>query len=288
MDDVSVLEKKFSAMGARVKFSKPNERWNTASPFTIDIQKDSEGEFFDVRVKKEIEMMIMDLQKQDRHLLLLVKNPNGNSNFSQKDDPRRIATSRFLCGHDERHWFTCAVPGGASTVTQAKQNLKPTELQNIEKKEGLKSNRAHKRHRKLESGRKIHRQGEFMFIPEPDFQPPESSLTVIHRREPMSRGRGRSHFAEFLYRSGGTQVYLSSYNNKSQTIGLTEKEFKALRREDQRRPGWQVRQADANVWVKGKITHHEHRTVDLGSIWHRVTMNTENLAPGARQVAFLD
>jgi hypothetical protein len=290
MDSVSVIEKKFSLMGARVKISEPNNRrWNSnPRPFSIDIGRDEEGEFFSLQVKKEVEMMIMDVQKKDRHLLLLVKDPNGNQGFSQASDPRRTATSRFLCGHDERHWFTCAVPGGASTVVQAKQNLKPTELQNIEQKEGLKANRAHKRHRKLESGRKVHRQGEFMFIPEPYFQPPVDSLTVIHRNEPMSRGRGQSHFAEFLYRSGGTRVYVSSFNDKSRTVGLTEKEFKALSRHDQHRPGWQTRQSNAQVWVKGKIRHHEHRTLDLGTIWHRVVVNTETTAPGAMQVAFLD
>ena len=60
-------------------------------------------------------------------------------------------------GHDERNWFTCAVPGGASSVSQAKQALKPVILQEIESKEGLKASRAHKRHRRLNSGRKIHR-----------------------------------------------------------------------------------------------------------------------------------
>jgi hypothetical protein len=233
-------------------------------------------------------MMIMDVQKKDRHLLLLIKDPNGNATFSQASDPRRATISKFLCGHDERNWFTCAVPGKASTVFQAKQDLKPKELQDIEKREGLKTNRAHKRHRKLESGKKIHRQGEFMFIPEPDFQPPAGSLTVIRRQEPMSRGRGNSHFAEQLYRSGGTTVHVSSYNRQSRTIGLTEKEFKALSVEDQKNFRWTSRTRNATVWVKGRITHKEHRTLDLGNIWHRVVINTESQAAGAQFVAFMD
>jgi hypothetical protein len=288
--DTAVVQKKFSEMGARVKVSKPETRWNpNPQPFTIDIRRDEEGEFYDIRRKKEIEMMIMDVQKKDRHLLLLVKNPNGNStSFSQASDPRRASISKFLCGHDERNWFTCAVPGKASTVLQAKQDLKPKELQDIETREGLKTNRAHKRHRKLESGKKIHRQGEFMFIPEPDFQPPAGSLSVILRHEPMSRGRGNSHFAEQLYRAGGTTVYVSSYNRQSRTIGLTEKEFKALSLDDQKTYRWTQRTRNATVWVKGKITHKEHRTLDLGTLWHRVVMNTENLAAGAQFVAFMD
>lgn len=79
--------------------------------------------------------MIMDVQKQDRHLLLLVKDPDGHAiTFSQASDPRRISISKFLCGHDERNWFTCAVPGKASTVFQAKQDLKPKDLQDLTKK----------------------------------------------------------------------------------------------------------------------------------------------------------
>jgi hypothetical protein len=286
--DTAIVQKKFSEMGARVKLSEPDTRWvSNPRPFSIDIRKDSEGEFYDIRVKKEIEMMIMDVQKADRHLLLLVKNPNGIAT-TLASDPRRITISKFLCGHDERNWFTCAVPGRASTVFQAKQNLKPRELQEVEEREGLKTNRAHKRHRKLKSGKKIHRQGEFMFIPSPTFQPPAGSLTVIHRHEPMSRGRGSSHFAEELYRSGGIKVYMSRFNEQSRTIGLTEKEFEALNPSDQSRYHWEARQRNATVWTRGKVTHKEHQTLDLGTVWHRVIMNTENLATGSQFVAFMD
>jgi hypothetical protein len=129
-----------------------------------------------------------------------------------------------------------------------------------------------------------------MFIAEPTFQVPSSSLTVIHRHEPMSRGRGNSHFAEYLYRSGGIKVYISRYNEQSRSIGLTEPEYKALDPKDQKNPrvGWQVRQRNATVLVKGKITHKEHRTLDLGNIWHRVVLNTESQAAGAKFVAFVD
>jgi hypothetical protein len=285
--NTTLIEKKFSTMGARIKFSEPDMRRNSnPQSFTINIHRDQEGEFFNVRIKKEIEMMVMDVQKKDRHLLMLVKDPNRFANqYSQASNPRRTSTAKFLCGHDERHWFICAVPGKASTVLQAKQELKPKDLQDFEKREGLKTKRAHKRHRKLESGKKVHRQGEFMFIPEPYFQPPKGSLTIIHQNEPMSRGRGNSHYAEYLYRSGGITVYMSSYNHKSRTIGLTEREFRDLSKKNQTSHQWEIRKRNATIWVKGRITHKEHKTLDLGQIWHRVLLNAE-IQTGS--VAFID
>jgi hypothetical protein len=38
--------------------------------------------------------------------------------------------SKFLCGHDERHWFVAGIPETApvGTVRQAKEALKPAEV----------------------------------------------------------------------------------------------------------------------------------------------------------------
>jgi hypothetical protein len=283
--DTTLVEKKFGAMGARAKISTAPMTHGNPRPFSIDIRRDQEGEFFDIKAKKEIEMMILDVQKKDRHLLLLIKD---HSTKTMRDpEPEK---SRFLCGHDERNWFTCAVPEGASSVFQAKQALKPKILRDIEANEGLKTSRAHKRHRKLDSGKKIHRQGEFMFIPEEDYQPPKNSLTIIHRHEPMSRGGGNSHFAEYLYRSGGVSVHMGSYNSQSRTVGLTDKEFEEVMKKDPnaKLARWESRVRDPQVYVKGKITHKEHRTLDLGSVWHKVLLNTENRARGFGFVAFID
>lgn len=276
--DTTVVQKKFEAMGARVKFSEPHG----SQPFRINILRDKEGEFFDIQVKEEVEMLVLDVQKYDQHLLLLTKD---HTTQTPKGFPAEPSKSRFLCGHDERNWFTCAVPGGASNVFQAKQGLKPVILRDIEQKEGLKTSRAHKRHRKLNSGRKIHRQGEFMFIPEPEFQPPKGNLVIIHEHEPMSRGRGNSHFAEYLYRSGGEKVYVSrSYPN-----GLVEKEYQNwLKTNPGVKLNWSVRTRNPRVLVKGRITHKEHKTLNLGDLWHNVALNTENIAFGFQNVAFID
>jgi len=281
----TAVERKFQALGARVKISEAKDTaWRVSRPFSIDIRRDKEGEFFDIQAKEEVEMLVLDAQKDDRHLLLLVRDHSVKT--MSHPDPDKF---RFLCGHDERNWFTCAVPDGASSVFQAKQALKPRILREIEAKEGLKTSQAHKRHRKLKSGRKIHRQGEFMFIPEPGYQPPKGFTAIIHKHEPMSRGNsrvGNSHYAEYLYREGGTQVYVS----RIAPNGFTVKEHAdwVKNNPDRKEVRWDYRVRDPQVWVKGKITHREHRTLDLGEIWHKCVLNTENLAPGARNVAFID
>lgn len=275
--ETATLEKKFSQMGARVKVGPPGRR--SRNDFSIDIRRDEEGEFFDIQVKNEIDMMVLDVQKDDRHLLLRVNDP---------ENPK----ARFLCGHDERSWFTCAIPesSGASSVFQAKQALKPKMLLDIEKNEGLKTKLTHKRHRKLKSGRRIHRQGEFMFIEEPGFVPDINFPHVIHKNEPMSRGGGsKPHMAEYLYRRGGTIVYVSNHSPEAQN-GLSEKDYHELLKKDPKLKvlNWQRQVANAAVFVKGRITHRDHKTLDLKEIWYRCEMNTEGRSKARSNVRFLD
>jgi len=49
-----------------------------------------------------------------------------------------------------------------------------------------------------------------------------------------------------------------------------------------------VQVRDPIVHVKGKVSHPEHATVNLGQIWHRVLLNTESKAKAAYNVAFID
>ena len=108
-----------------------------------------EGEYFDLAYdpKRLPNLQVLDIHEHDRHLLLKV------------DD------ARFLCGHDERHWFVAAVPekARASCVRDAKEALMPTAA-----REALRRNRvkAKKRHSRRNEG--FIRQGEWFFLPEPD------------------------------------------------------------------------------------------------------------------------
>jgi hypothetical protein len=113
------LESKFAAMGARMKVREIPSRWRQGnrawiSPhnFTMDIRRDSGGEFFELRVpthlRDALDVSVMQSVPQERHLLLAVRKTGGQPTLD-----------RFLCGHDEREWFVAAVPGGASSVHQA-------------------------------------------------------------------------------------------------------------------------------------------------------------------------
>lgn len=270
------IEKKFEVIGARVKIIESRREG-----FSIDVKKDSEGEYFELQVGKEIDMMILDAQKSDKHLLLMTKAPILNV----KGDKMSESKSKFLCGHDERHWFTCAIPESSrvTTVIGAKQALKPKELVEIETKEGVSKKNAHKRHRLLKTGKKIHRQGEFMFVPQPDFMPPKGNLTKIWKNEPMRGGGSHFHYAEFLYRSGGKQVYV--FRNKV----LEPKEYKAyIKEHPEEEKNFRPMMENPSVYVRGKISHEEHATVDLGHVWHKVLVNTESQARARSNVKFLD
>jgi len=278
--NIALLTKKFSDIGARIKINDPKSRnRRNSGSFLIDVQKDSEGEYFDIRIQEEIEALILDAQKKDRHLLLMARIP---------DNPK----AKFLCGHDERHWFSAAIPESrpATTVIQAKQALKPVELIDLEVKGGIKVKNAQKRRRKLASGIKIVRQGEFNFVPDPKHIPPKDA--IIFRNEPMRGGGTNFHWAEFLYRTGGTVVYtrigprLLLAKEKKLPSLLSLSEYNNLTREDKTRYRSMVR--DATVYVKGRISHKEHATVHLGGIWHKVLINTEAQSKARANSVFLD
>ena len=127
--------------------------------------------------------------------------------------------SKFLCGHDERHWFVAAVPESApvGTVRAAKEALKPAEVQAIQARLGLR--RAERNRRKNAAYR---RQGEWFFVPAPGLKVDE---TLVLRDEPITRGNGsKPHHAEFCYRTGGETVYVCRlYPN-----GLSEGDYRRL------------------------------------------------------------
>lgn len=274
---MDLISKKFNEIGARVKiFENPTRTLGRSGRVTdigINVLKDKEGEFFDIRLRdaNDISLKVLDTQKEDRHLLLMAETKKQKM--------------KFLCGYDEREFFTCAIPlSNVSTVLQAKQALKPKDLIEQETLGKIKTKDKHKRHRRTKKG-KIHRQGEFNFVPLPDFQPPSGSLSIIHRNEPMSRG-GKPHMAEYLYREGGTAVYVNSLYPD----GLTEKEYQELLKKDKdaRKYVWDRRVRNPTAYAKGKITHPDHRTLDLKHTWHRVVLNTEDKATFIDVVTFID
>jgi hypothetical protein len=257
------LLEKFEKMGARAKLHHGGglNRGVNAGNVRLNVLKDGEGEFFDIALigNDSPELSILDVQPKDRHLLLLAKSGKEKS--------------KFLCGHDERHWFVAAIPEKAAvgTVKQAKEALKPTEVQN--RQVGLNKDKRNKRKNSA-----YIRQGEWFFIPA-NINPDKM---LILKNEPIRRGRGKPHMAEFCYRAGGETVYVSfEYPN-----GVNEVTYKRLLKEG-KKLGWRTMKRDATVYVKGTIRHADHKTINLVG-WHRVVMNTETQAAAMRNVAFLD
>lgn len=285
---IESLEKSFKKMGANARISTVSRRtwpqqaagdWLPDDPLiTLDVRRGKEGEYFDLRINPIIagEVQVLEVQPKDRHLVLMAKQQVGNNRFEK---------SKFLCGHDERHWFVAAIPESASvtTVQQAKEALKPDSVLQKEiqtqvptKEKFLHRNDAWKR------------QGEWFFVPA-DINVP---AWLVLKNEPFNRGRGKFHYAEEAFRTGGRTVWVGRKNQI-----LSDEEFQAKRsawqgasrkdRDASMGGGWAAMKADADMYVRGRITHTDHATLILEG-WHKVVMNMESQARAMGNVVFLD
>ena len=268
--DTKDLLTKFARIGARFQVADqpPRPFRATTGVITLDVRAGHNGEFFEVIPPQgtDPEVAVLDVQPSDRHLLLMVR--EGGEKH------------KFLCGHDERHWFVAAVPETApvGTVRQAKEALKPAEVHLAQGRQGL---RAKARNRRKNAA--YRRQGEWFFLPVPDLKVDEK---LVLRDEPMTRSKGgKPHWAEFCYRTGGETVYVCAHRPN----GIVKAIYRRLleNQPEAMRWGWRVMQRNAEVYVRGRIRHADHKTIVLHG-WHRVLMNTEGQARAMRNVAFLD
>jgi len=262
--DTNVIERMFDRIGARVKVSDVVSRWRPAG---INIVTDKKGEFFEIRVdaNEKVEYEVIDTQPDNKHLLLMAR--------------REEAKHKFLCGHDERHWFVCAVPGtSVSSVENAMDALQPVFVRGAVHRR-LKRVRDRRRRR----NKAFVRQGEWFFVPEPML---EVKQKLIVRNEPLRRGWGsKPHMCQELYRTAGVAVWVCG----NYPLGVTLDQYRRLLLTEPDAKGWDWRQMmrDPTVYVRGRVWHPDHKTVALDG-WHRVFMNTEAQAPGAKAVVFLD
>ncbi len=269
MDTVR-LSQKFERIGARLKVVDRSPQWftRTSGTLQLDIAEDRRGEYFEVQkfVASEPIVEVLDVQAADRHLLLLVREANEKS--------------KFLCGHDERHWFVAGIPESApvGTVRQAKEALQPREVRRAVARKGVSG--------KLLNSRKnsaFIRQGEWFFLPTNEYSIKES---LVLRNEPLRRGNGgKPHWAEFCYRTGGETVHVCTRHPN----GVTESQYKTILsgNPNARTWGWRTMRRNPGVYVKGRVRHSDHATITLHG-WHQVVMNTENESKAMRNVAFLD
>lgn len=267
--DTNLLHTKFTRLGARLKITDHAAR-RSRSPgvLTLDVRADRAGEFFEMvrRPGADAEVAAIDVQPADRHLLLLVRQGGEKS--------------KFLCGHDERHWFVAGIPEAApvGTVRQAKEALKPAEVLVAQADKHLGADARNRR-----KNAAFVRQGEWFFIPAPAFAVDE---TVVLPNEPLRRGNGgKPHWVEFCYRTGGETVYVCSRHPN----GVTEAQYQSIHAGNPKAKGWGWRamRRNAGVYVRGRVRHADHATINLPG-WHRVLMNTEGQSKAMRNVAFLD
>ncbi len=270
---MDALIDKFMKMGARAKvetvnFRDQRLRGGVSAP-RIDIQTDRQGEFFSIQRPSQVQLDVLDLWKSDRHLLLMTSHRSPEISGPMK--------SKFLCGHDERHWFVAAVPetAKASNIQQAMDALKPQEVWNAMQTFGVRM-----RDRNLRRTSGFVRQGEWFFIPMPGM---EVKPGRVLKDEPIRRGAGKPHVCQFVYRDGGEDVWVSPIAPN----GLTEVEYFRLPKERREKHRWTRMRRNANAYARGTVKHRDHETIVLDG-WHQIVMNTETKAAAMRHVAFLD
>ncbi len=271
--EIEALKRQFSQIGARLQIG-PVVEQRFRRRYEIDIRNDKKRklECFVLSVRDELPItaQVLHTSVERRHLLLLVRDNRGAD---------AIHKHRYLCGHDERHWFVAAVPDsipGLTTVDKAMDALKPEAVRVAEQREGLKTKYRCKRHNKA-----FLRQGEWFFLPAPSLTPEDN---LVHRYERLRRG-GNPHVAEELCRRFGETVYVC----RRYPRGVNEASYRGVlrRNPDAKAWNWQVMRANAEVYCRGRVSHPEHATLFL-PFWHRVLPNTEANAPGAESLVFLD
>lgn len=264
--NTQTIENQFARMGARFQVVH-QETTRRDADYALDIRADRRGQYFELRVpasvERSLEVAVLQVQPQERHLVLLVKKP--------------AAKDRFLCGHDEREWFVAAVPGTATTVMQAREALKPQFIRLEETRRGLRARERARRRNAVAI-----RQGEWFFVPMPEMV---VKTPLIFRNEPIRRGAGKPHLVAEVYRDGGENVLVCPHHPN----GLTEAAYHTLlaRKPKAKGWGWIRMRRNARVYARGPVRHPDHATITL-PCWHEVLMNTETLSRTMANVAFLD
>ena len=240
------LTKHFASIGARAKYQ-PARR---ETDLVFDIRTDDHGEHFLIRRGlKAPRLELLQKLPKDRHLLLYATDGH-----------------RYLCGHDERHWFVADVDSPASTVQAAKRALIPQAIR--QQIEGIHPEIIDRRRNVV-----FHRQGEWFFIP----VHLEINPVLIMKNEPIQRDRrSKPHFCQELYRVGGQLVYF--VRNGMTTTTLTDEEVEQKKAAD---PGFHrkiIRTMVRNpeMYARGTVRHPDHATILLRE-WHRILLNAERV-----------
>ena len=153
--------------------------------FEIDVQRSGDREVYQLTypLGDSIQADVLDVKPRLRHLVLDVSGW------------RLPISGRYLCGHDEQHWFVPSLPFGqrSTTVRGAMEALKPEIVLREQQRKGVR----HRRNRRKTAA--YVRQGEWFFLPRP----------MMHVGEPASRNGqlvrpgSKPHRVQWLFRPEG-------------------------------------------------------------------------------------
>jgi hypothetical protein len=259
MTSLQNLILKFEKMGAGATIRHMTKQMlrQYGTPFVIDVRTNDEGEYFDILKTKSVKLRVLDSTARHRHLLL------SAAQGSDED--------RFLCGHDEQHWFVAGLPeqADASSVRAAMESLKPTLVRSLEDRKPRKRRR---------TGDVYLRQGEWFFVP-----CPHASIEPgrIQRRRPLVRGPGSNpHMCEFMYLDGEREYECDRYPK----LAFFESEYREIvkARRKAKQWGWRQLPYDPDIYVRGSVSHPDHATIYL-DCWHRVELSRESQSRSLRR-----
>jgi len=154
--------------------------------FEIDIVTRKQHEAYQLQHPWDdsLTLEVVDVHRHLRHLVLDVTGW------------RLPISGRYLCGHDESHWFVAGLSFGrkTGTVRGAMESLKPEIVRREQRRQSV----HHRRHRRKTAA--YVRQGEWFFLPRPKMQVAE---TLIERNGQLVREGGKPHLVDQLYRVPG-------------------------------------------------------------------------------------
>jgi hypothetical protein len=172
----TLIRDAFAAIGAEAIVE------TAGNAFEIDIRQNGDREVYRLKYPHADTVLAeaLDVKPKQRHLVLDVTGW------------RLPISGRYLCGHDEHHWFVASLPFDRKTATVrgAMEVLKPAVVLREQKRKGVK----HRRHRRKTAA--YVRQGEWFFLPRPNMFVGELAV----RSGQLVRDGGKPHRVEWLYR----------------------------------------------------------------------------------------
>jgi hypothetical protein len=177
------LEQGFDAIGADLRVR------SAGNAFEIDVRREGDREIFQLQypLGDTIQAEVLDVKPRLRHLVLDVTGW------------RLPVSGRYLCGHDERHWFVASLPFGRRTVTVrgAMESLKPAIVLREQVRKGVR----YRCYRRKTAA--YVRQGEWFFLPRPRVG------ELATRNGQIARPGGKPHRVEWLFRpEGGSETFV--------------------------------------------------------------------------------